>query len=201
MKSMIIGIGGGTGSGKTTAARMVAKIIGEDKTVIVAFDDYYRDQPGSSLETRKRTNYDHPDALEAPLLARHLEQLKAGRAIERPVYDFVTHSRKKETVRVESQPVIVVEGILALYYPELLVLYDSSVFVDEPSDIRFIRRLRRDVSERGRTMYGVIGQYLRTVRPMHEAFVEPTKARAKFVIGGEMSEGELREIVGKIRLK
>jgi uridine kinase len=186
MKPVIIGIAGGTGSGKTTVARTIYDRVGKDRIEWISHDSYYRNFEGHVPE-HGRINFDHPDALETELLARHLDVLCKGSSVEVPVYDFTTHSRKSETHRVEPRRVIIVEGILVLAEPELRKRIDIKLFVDTPADIRFMRRLTRDVQSRGRTMESVVDQYITTVRPMHEEFVEPSKRYADLIIpeGGE----------------
>ena len=189
MKSspVIIGIAGGTGSGKTTVARAIYDRVGRDRIEWISHDSYYRNFEGLSPEERHHINFDHPDSLETELLARHVDVLCKGSSVEVPIYDFTTHSRKPETVRVEPRRVIIVEGILVLAEPELRKRIDIKLFVDTPSDIRFMRRLVRDIKSRGRSMESVIEQYMTTVRPMHEEFVEPSKRYADLIIpeGGE----------------
>jgi uridine kinase len=189
MKSspVIIGIAGGTGSGKTTVARAIYDRVGRDRIEWISHDSYYRDFEGLSTEERHHINFDHPDSLETELLARHVDVLCKGASVEIPIYDFTTHSRKQETVRVEPRRVIIVEGILVLAEPELRKRIHIKLFVDTPADIRFMRRLVRDIKTRGRTMESVIEQYMTTVRPMHEEFVEPSKRYADLIIpeGGE----------------
>lgn len=189
MKSspVIIGIAGGTGSGKTTVARAIYDRVGPDRIEWISHDSYYRDFEGLSPEERHHINFDHPDSLETELLARHLDVLCKGSSVEVPIYDFTTHSRKPETVRVEPRRVIIVEGILVLAEPELRKRINIKLFVDTPADIRFMRRLVRDIKTRGRSMESVIEQYMTTVRPMHEEFVEPSKRYADLIIpeGGE----------------
>ena len=187
MRPVVIGIAGGTGSGKTTVARAIHDRVGKDRIEWISHDSYYRNFEGLSAEERHHINFDHPDSLESELLARHLDVLVKGAAVEVPLYDFATHSRKAETQRVEPRKVIIVEGILVLYEPELRKRIDIKLFVDTPADIRFVRRLMRDIKTRGRSVESVIEQYVTTVRPMHEEFVEPSKRHADLIIpeGGE----------------
>ena len=187
MRPVVIGIAGGTGSGKTTVARAIHDRVGKDRIEWISHDSYYRNFEGLSPEERHHINFDHPDSLESELLARHLDVLVKGAAVEVPLYDFATHSRKAETQRVEPRKVIIVEGILVLYEPELRKRIDIKLFVDTPADIRFVRRLMRDIKTRGRSVESVIEQYVTTVRPMHEEFVEPSKRHADLIIpeGGE----------------
>jgi uridine kinase len=187
MKPVIIGIAGGTGSGKTTVASSILDRVGKDRIEWISHDSYYRNFEGLSAEERHHINWDHPDSLETELLARHLDVLAKGSAVEVPIYDFTTHSRKPDTQRVEPRKVIIVEGILVLAEVELRKRIDIKLFVDTPPDIRFVRRLMRDTKKRGRSMESVIEQYVTTVRPMHEEFVEPSKRHADLIIpeGGE----------------
>ncbi len=184
---VIIGIAGGTGSGKTTVARAIYDRVGSDRIEWISHDSYYRNFDGLTPEQRHKINFDHPDSLESELLARHLDVLAKGSSVDTPVYDFTTHSRKTETRRVEPRKVIIVEGILVLAEAELRKRIDIKLFVDTPADIRFVRRLMRDVTSRGRTLESVVEQYVTTVRPMHEEFVEPSKRHADLIIpeGGE----------------
>jgi uridine kinase len=184
---VIIGIAGGTGSGKTTVARAIYDRVGSDRIEWISHDSYYRNFDALPAEERAKINFDHPDSLESELLTRHLDVLSKGSSVEVPVYDFATHSRKIETQRVEPRKVIIVEGILVLAEPELRKRIDIKLFVDTPADIRFVRRLMRDIEARGRSLPSVVQQYMNTVRPMHEEFVEPSKRHADLIIpeGGE----------------
>jgi len=179
---IVIGVAGGTGSGKTTVAQEIVKRVGPDRLTYIQHDSYYRDWSELPLADRDHRNFDHPDSLETELLIDHLKQLREGRAIDLPVYDFRTHSRTSATRRVEPKPVILVEGILIFVEKALRDLIDVKVFVDTDADLRFIRRLKRDIAERSRTMESVIDQYLATVRPMHLEFVEPSKRYADLII-------------------
>ncbi len=181
MKPVIIGVAGGTGSGKTRLVKEMVKRLGPDITVI-QHDSYYRDRSGMSEEERARVNYDHPDALETSLLVAHAQDLLGGQPVEVPVYDFSTHTRSSDVVVVEPHGVILVEGILVLAEPDLRDLMSIRVFVDTDADIRLIRRLKRDLRDRGRTMESVVKQYMDTVRPMHLEFVEPSKRHAHVII-------------------
>ncbi|HYO76928.1 MAG TPA: uridine kinase [Thermoanaerobaculia bacterium] len=185
--AVIIGIAGGTGSGKTTVARAIYDRVGRDRIEWISHDSYYRNFEGLTPEERHHINYDHPDSLETELLARHLDVLAKGASVEVPIYDFTAHARRPDTHRVEPRRVIIVEGILVLGEPELRKRIDIKLFVDTPADIRFMRRLVRDIKTRGRSMESVIEQYMTTVRPMHEEFVEPSKRYADLIIpeGGE----------------
>lgn len=184
---LVIGVAGGTGAGKTTVARAIAEAVGEDRVARLAEDAYYREYSHLSEVERATINWDHPDAIEYDLLLRHLHQLMNWEAIERPVYDFAAYARSERTVRVAPRPVVLVEGILIFTERRLRELCSVRVFVDTDADLRLIRRLQRDVSERGRTVESVVQQYLTTVRPMHQAFVEPSKRYAHVIVpeGGE----------------
>jgi uridine kinase len=184
---VIIGIAGGTGSGKTTVAQAIYDRVGRDRIEWISHDSYYRNFEGLSTEERHRINFDHPDSLETELLIRHLDVLAKGSSVEVPRYDFAVHARRHETQRVEPRRVIIVEGILVLAEPELRKRIHIKLYVDTPSDIRFMRRLLRDIQSRGRTLESVVKQYMTTVRPMHEEFVEPSKRYADLIIpeGGE----------------
>lgn len=199
--NFVMAIAGGTGSGKTTAAKLIAAKLKPTETTIMSFDDYYRYQQETTLAVRAKTNYDHPNSLEADLLEKHLKQLKSGRAIEQPVYDFTSHNRTEKTVQVKPTKMVIVEGILALSYPELRRLYDYALYMEAPADIRFIRRLERDTKERGRSVASVIKQYLTTVRPMHEQYVEPTKKYGDKIVSGMDGGGDLEGVVEQLRLK
>jgi uridine kinase len=177
---MHIGIAGGTGAGKTTVARRVTD--GVDSVRVVPLDNYYRDRSDLEPAERAGINYDHPDAFDWELVRNHLDALAAGDAVEMPQYDFERHVRREETVRVEPGAVVVVEGILALYDEAVRDRLDLRLYVETDADVRVLRRLRRDVEERGRTLEGVVDQYLSTVKPMHERFVRPTKRTADLVI-------------------
>lgn len=199
--SLIIGICGGTGSGKTTVANRILESVSAGEVVFLQQDSYYRNITDLPLDYRNIANFDHPDALDNDLLVNHVRRLKAGEAVELPVYDFRTHTRLNETSHVEAKPIVIVEGILIFADPRLLEQMDIKVFVDTPDDIRFIRRLRRDLDERGRTVESVIEQYVATVRPMHMQFVEPSKRHADVIIpeGGhnlvsiDLLSGKIRE--------
>jgi uridine kinase len=181
-KRIIIGVAGGTGSGKTTVSHAILDRVGSDRIAYLQHDSYYRDRSHVAFEERVSANFDHPDALESELLAQHLRLLKDGKTVEVPLYDFTTHTRKATTVAVEPRKVILVEGILILAEKCLRELMDIKVFVDTDADIRFIRRLQRDITDRGRTVESVIRQYTDTVRPMHLEFVEPSKRYADLII-------------------
>jgi uridine kinase len=187
---LIIGIAGGSGSGKTTVARVILERVGADHIALLPHDAYYKDLSYLPPHQRALVNFDHPDSLETGLLVEHLRSLREGHSIEMPVYDFKVHSRTTQTVLITPQPVILVEGILIFAEPALRKLFDVKIFVDTDADLRFIRRLQRDISERGRTAESVIQQYLETVRPMHLDFVEPSKRYADVII----PEGGLNEV-------
>lgn len=184
---MIIGICGGTGSGKTTIARKIVDAVGAENVVLVEQDSYYRNLADMPLDERHRANFDHPDAIDSDMLVNHLLRLKQGLRVEMPLYDFKTHTRSTKIEIIEPKPVVIVEGILIFAESRVLDLLDVRVYVDTPDDIRFIRRLRRDIAERGRTVESVIEQYFASVRPMHFEFVEPSKRNADIIIpeGGQ----------------
>jgi uridine kinase len=183
----VLGIAGGSGSGKTTIARAILSALPEGTGILIEQDHYYRAQPHLPLSERERLNYDHPEALEIELLCAHLDTLRAGAAVVRPTYDFANHDRAKEGVVIEAAPVIVVEGILVLAEERLRARFDAKIFVDTDPDIRLMRRIRRDLEQRGRTFAQVRKQYYDTVRPMHVAFVEPSKRFADVIVpeGGQ----------------
>jgi uridine kinase len=199
--NLIIGISGGTGSGKTTVANRILETVSANEVVFIQQDSYYRNLKDLPLDYRQLANFDHPDALDNDLLVNHIRKLKAGEPVELPIYDFKTHMRLNDTLRIEPQPIVIVEGILIFSDARLLEQLDVRVFVDTPDDIRFIRRLRRDIAERARTVESVIEQYLATVRPMHMQFVEPSKRYADVIIpeGGhnlvsiDLISGKIRE--------
>lgn len=179
---MIIGICGGTGSGKTTIARAIVGAVGGSNVVLVEQDSYYRNLADMPLDERHQANFDHPDSIDSDMLVNHLMRLKQGLKVEMPLYDFKSHTRSDRIEIIEPKPVVIVEGILIFAEPRVLSLLDMRVYVDTPDDIRFIRRLKRDIAERGRTVESVIEQYYRTVRPMHHEFVEPSKRNADIII-------------------
>jgi uridine kinase len=180
--SVIIGVAGGSGSGKTTVVQRIRESLGPDQVTVLEHDRYYRDRGDLRLEDRAALNYDHPDSLETDLLVRHVAELRAGRPVDVPVYDFTRHARTPATHTAQPRRAIIIEGILIFADPPLRSLMDIKVFVDTDDDTRFIRRLQRDVAERGRTMQAVIDQYLGTVKPMHLEFVEPSKRYADIIV-------------------
>lgn len=196
----MVGVAGGSGSGKTTVVEAVVAELGPGRAEVIAHDAYYRDRSDVPPDARPGLNFDDPAALESELLVTHLEALRAGRAVEVPVYDFTVHVRRPETRTVHPRPVILLDGILVLADRRLRPLIDIPVFVDTPPDVRFIRRLTRDTRERGRTVESVIEQYLLTVRPMHERHVEPSRAAARIVIpDGGYNRPAVAELVAAIR--
>jgi uridine kinase len=182
-KPFIIGIAGGSASGKTTLARSLAKALGE-RVALLPMDHYYRDLSHVAFPERLQANYDHPEAFDLPLYLEHVHALLSGQAVEMPLYDFRAYTRSPKTERVLPAPVVILEGILVLYPEPLRALMDLKVFVDADADERFIRRLERDVQERGRSLESVVRQYLEKVKPMHLAFVEPTKRHADVILPG-----------------
>lgn len=199
-KPFIIGIAGGTGSGKTTLAERLTKELGEDQVLNIAHDHYYKDQTNLTPQQRTLTNYDHPDAYDTDLLISHLEQLILGKSFERPIYDFIADTRSKETVPLSPKPIIIVEGILVFTNPTLRNLFNLKVYVDTSTDIRMIRRIKRDMEEAGRDFNYITDKYLSQVRPMHEQFVEPTKKHADLVITeNNINEMDLTPILKMIR--
>ena len=200
MEPVAIGVAGGTGSGKTTVATEILRRAGTDQISLIQHDAYYKDLSDLPMAQRAMQNFDHPDALDNALLISHLKELKAGRPVEVPVYDFTTHARTTQTLRVEPRRVILLEGILIFSDETLRRLMDVRIYVDTDADIRFIRRLKRDIAERGRTMESVIHQYLATVRPMHQEFVEPSKRYANVIIPeGGFNEVAMEMIAARIR--
>ena len=181
-KTCIIGICGGSGSGKTTVTSTLVNLVGEENVSIIEQDSYYKDQSHLGFEDRVKTNYDHPFAFDNKLLIQQIKDLKEGKAIEKPIYDFSEHNRKKKTLKVESKEVVILEGILIFNEQEIRDLMDIKVFVDTDSDVRIIRRILRDIKDRGRSLDSVIMQYMTTVRPAHLQFVEPSKRYADIII-------------------
>ena len=199
MNTILIGIAGGTGSGKTTLTRHLKEHFGKDVTVI-GHDSYYKRQVGRTYEERAKVNYDHPNAFDTDLLIRHLQELKAGRSIQCPVYSFVEHNRTDQTVEIQPAKVIIVEGILIFENQELRDLMDIRIFVDSDADIRLCRRIKRDVEKRGRSLESVLTQYQQTVKPMHERYVEPSKKYAHLVVPeGGKNVVALDMIISRVR--
>lgn len=203
---LVIGIAGGSGSGKTTVAQAILQRVGPERIAFLQHDAYYKDLSGLPPIQRAEVNFDHPNSLETDLLIRHIEQLKIGQPVEVPIYDFAHHSRTAQTYTVQPRGVILVEGILIFVEPALRGICDVKIFVDTDSDLRFIRRLQRDIAERGRTTESVIKQYLATVRPMHLEFVEPSKKFASIVVpeGGmnavaiDLLHTKIESVLGKV---
>ncbi len=196
---LLLGIAGGSGSGKSTVARGLLQRVGTERIAFLPHDAYYKDLSQLPAAQRAQINFDHPDSLETDLLIEHVRALKAGRAIDLPVYDFTTDRRTSQRIRIEPQPVIIVEGILIFAEPALRQLFDVKIFVDTDADIRLIRRLQRDMTERGRSAESVIQQYLATVRPMHLEFVEPSKRYADVIVPeGGYNEVAMDMIVARI---
>ena len=208
MEPIIIGIAGGSGSGKSTFTNRLRQYFGDD-VVVIYHDNYYRRQDGIPFEQRVKVNYDHPDSLETDLLVEHLKELKAGKTIECPVYDYSQHNRSSEIIKIEPRPIILVEGILLLADERIRSFLDIKVYVEADADERILRRILRDVKERGRSQDSVIAQYRATVKPMHEAFVEPSKRNADIIIpnGGEngpaieMLAHHIRSLIQKANLR
>jgi uridine kinase len=200
MSRLVIGIAGGTGSGKTTVASNIVRRLDIDAVTVIQQDAYYRDLSALAPPHRDLLNFDHPDSIENSLFVDHLKALKAGEEVDQPVYDFTRHLRTTETVRVIPRDVVIAEGILLFHFPEARETLDIRIYVDTPPDIRLLRRIRRDIRERGRTLDSVTEQYLRSVRPMHEEFVEPSKRFADVIIpeGGE-NEIAIDMITARIR--
>lgn len=194
----IIGIAGGSGSGKSTVTRRLVEAIGREHVALLVQDNYYRDQPQLSAEQRAQTNYDHPDAFDWALLRAHLATLGQGRPVAMPHYDFASHRRAERSQAVAAAPVIVLEGILALHDAVLRECMALRLFVDTEDDIRFIRRLERDIAERGRTLQQVVAQYLATVRPMHRQFVEPTRRFADVILPHGANDPALELIAARV---
>jgi uridine kinase len=194
-RALVIGIAGGSGSGKTTLLERLTAGPFATAITVLPHDAYYLNRADMPPAVRDTLNFDHPESLDNDLFVRHLDALCAGHAVEQPVYDFRTHTRTDRTVRVEPRPVLLLDGILLLAVPEVVARLDLRVFVDTPADLRILRRLARDVSERGRTVEGVTQQYIRTVRPMHERYVEPSRATAHLVIPWEEHNGPAVEVL------
>ncbi|MEO6594639.1 MAG: uridine kinase [Planctomycetota bacterium] len=190
IRPFTVAIAGGSGSGKTSLTRALVATLGADRCSVLDHDSYYFDLSHLPPAVRAEANFDHPESLDSHLLAGHLENLRAGIAVERPSYDFATHTRRRDATRIEPRPIILCEGILLLAVPELRSAFDLRVFVDTPADVRALRRVRRDIVERGRTVESVVQQYLESVRPMHERFVEPARATADLVLGWQHTPAE-----------
>jgi uridine kinase len=200
VKVVVIGVAGGTASGKSTIVRAITDALGPQAVSVISHDSYYRDRSAVPQHERELLNYDHPDALDSSLLVEHLRELRAGHPVNVPVYDFATHSRLERVLRVEPRPVLIVDGILILADPALRELMDIRVFVDTDADLRLVRRIERDIKARGRTFQSVIRQYLETTRPMHLEFVEPSKRYAHVILpeGGLNAVG-VDMLVTKVR--
>ncbi|MCB1246100.1 MAG: uridine kinase [Acidimicrobiia bacterium] len=190
-RPLFVAIAGGSGSGKTTIARSVVDLVGPDRVIYIQQDAYYRDQGHLTFEDRTKINYDHPDSLELELMVEHLDRLRDGQPIDLPVYDFSTHTRTTDTITLVPEPAVIVEGILVLSDPGLRERFDLRVYIDTDADLRLIRRLNRDIVERGRTVDSVLAQYERTVRPMHDRFVEPSKRYADIIIPEGINNGAI----------
>jgi uridine kinase len=196
---LVIGLAGGTGSGKTTVAEAIVRALDGERVAFLEHDAYYKDLRTLPFEERAAQNFDHPDAFETGLMVDHLRRLRAGQAIEKPIYDYSMHLRTEQSTRVEPATVIVVEGILVLAEPVLRDLMDLKIFVDTDADLRFVRRMQRDIKERGRTPESVIDQYLATVRPMHLQFVEPSKRHADIIIPEGYNPSAVGTVISMIR--
>lgn len=179
---LIIGIAGGTGSGKTTVVNQIIEELKNEEVDIISQDSYYQDTSHLSFEDRKKINFDHPKSIDFDLLVSHLKELKAGRSIQQPVYSFKEHNRTAETVEIQPRKVIIVEGILILTHPDIREMFDIKIYVHADSDERLIRRLKRDIAERGRDLDEVLNRYQTTLKPMHQQFIEPTKEFADIII-------------------
>ena len=200
MKNTIIGIAGGTGSGKTTVVKKIVSSFPNDRVIMLPQDAYYKDQGNISLDERKLVNYDHPSAFDNELLIEHIKKLSSGISVDLPVYSYITYTRQKDSIHIEPSEIIIVEGILVLEDPMLRELLDIKIFVDAPADVRLIRRLKRDIMERGRSVDSVIDQYMNVVRPMHMQYVEPSKWYADIIVPeGGKNEVAIDLITTKIR--
>ncbi len=195
-KPFLVGIAGGTGSGKTTLTRKIVRALGDGLVCVVVADDYYKDLSHLTPEQRSRINFDHPDALETALLLEHLEQLKQGSSVKKHVYDFSTHTRTSEYQIIEPRPIVLVDGILIFAVDEICRLFDLRIFVHEEAEVRLERRLRRDMQERGRTHDSVMQQYRQSVKPMHDQFVEPSRSAADILL---MPGDSAVKIIDKLR--
>ncbi len=199
-RPIVFGVAGGTASGKTTIARAILEAVGAAKIAYMPHDAYYRDKPELSFAERTQLNYDHPNSLETKLMVKQIKQLLRGMPVQVPVYDFTTHRRTQETILVEPAPIILVDGILIFTKRRLRELMDIKVYVDTDADVRFIRRLQRDMKERGRSLDSVVAQYLETVRPMHLKFVEPSKRFADVIIpNGGLNRVAMEMVVSQLR--
>lgn len=199
-RPFLLGVAGGTCSGKTTVAERLCEMIGGDRIALIKLDSYYVDTPDEPLDVRKKANWDHPDAFDWALLTEHLQALAAGEPIEVPVYDYAAYERTERVTRIGRCDVVVVEGILVLYEPSVRELFDLKVYVDADADLRLIRRLQRDVSERGRSPQSIIDQYLTTVRPSHLQFIEPSKRHAHVIFPeGGRNEPALEVLLARVR--
>jgi len=200
LKPIVFGVAGGTASGKTTVARAILAAVGASQIAYLPHDAYYKDRPDLTLEERAALNYDHPNSLETKLLIKHIKRLIRGQVVLVPVYDFTGHRRTEETVLVEPAPIILVDGILIFTKRRLRELMDIKIFVDTDADVRFIRRLQRDMEERGRSLPAVVTQYMETVRPMHIKFVEPSKRHADVIIPhGGLNRVAMEMVVARLR--
>lgn len=200
MRPILVGVAGGTGSGKTTVANEILRRVGAEHIAYIPHDAYYRDLSHLPQHQRAQVNFDHPDSLETELLIEHLKSLRASRTVQVPLYDFTTHTRMQQTRRVEVAPVVLIEGILVFVEQALRELFDVKLYVDTDADVRFIRRLQRDVNERGRDVESVCKQYLSTVRPMHLEFVEPSKRYADVIIPeGGFNEVAIEMVATRVR--
>lgn len=188
---LIIGIAGGTGSGKTTVVNNILRNLNTENVLVISQDNYYKDHNDLSLQEREKMNFDHPRSIDFELLTDHVLRLKAGESIEQPVYSFITHSRKDETILTHPKSVIIIEGILVLTNPALRELFDVKIFVHADSDERLIRRIRRDIQERGRDLDEVLGRYQKTLKPMHEQFIEPSKSHADIIVPNMKKKNEV----------
>lgn len=198
-KPFVIGVAGGSGSGKSTVTRQVLATVGADMAAVIFQDDYYCDQTHLTPEERRQTNYDHPQAFDWPLMAQHVQALRSGQAIQKPIYDFTQDNRSQQTITVLPSPIIVIEGLFALFDAELRKMMSLKIYVDTAADVRFIRRLQRDMAERGRSADSVINQYLETVRPMHKQFIEPTKRYADVILPHGANGAAIDIIATKVR--
>lgn len=199
-KPFVLGVAGGTGSGKTTVSNRIRDAVGAEHIAYLQHDSYYYDHSHLTPGARAQCNYDHPDSLDTPLMVRHLHALVGGLPVDAPLYDFATHTRMADTRRVTPAEIVLVEGILIFVEPELRQMMDMRIYVDTAADIRFIRRLRRDVEERGRSLDSIVKQYLSTVRPMHLEFVEPSKRHADVIIPeGGNNRVAMEMVVSRLR--